>query len=667
TSDGAAESTRGFPYLRKAHYMFGWDWGARLPDAGIFRDVYLEFWQTARIESINVRQNHEEGKVQLSFEPEIEYCRVITPMLRIEVEAPDGTVYISSGEPVVLDNPFLWYPNGYGEQSLYTIRTQLIEDGVILDEWTRRIGLRIAKWRREKDEWGESFELNVNGLSVFAMGADYIPEDHLLPRCCPKRTRQLLEDCKRANFNMVRVWGGGYYLNDYFYDICDELGLMVWQDMMFACATYDLNEKFVDNVREEIRHQGRRLRSHPCIVLWCGNNEIEMCIVQKRWKYNARRNADIICLFEYILPQALHEMDPDANYWPSSPSSGGGYDVPNDPNRGDTHYWDVWHGGEPFTAYRSHFFRFVSEFGFQSFPCHKTIEMFTTPQDRNVFSYVMDKHQRNNKANGIIMQYMANTFLYPNSFEKAVYASQLLAMEAIRYGVEHWRRNRGRCMGTLYWQLNDCWPVASWASIDYYGRWKALHYAAARFFAPVLMSCEESGALSLKGDVNSQDREIKPGIRLNVCNETLNAITAKVLWALRDPEARVIEAGKEMVVVDALSAKYLPERFFTDADPYKSYASYCLVVDGNIMSEGTVLFIEPKYFSFSDPKLKVECNGCSLTVKAEAYAKSVEIFCEDGDCLYSDNFFDMNAGERTVHIIRGEGTKFSVRSVFDIR
>lgn len=328
------------------------------------------------------------------------------------------------------------------------------------------------------------------------MGADYIPEDNLLGRVNKERTRKLLTDCKEANYNTVRIWGGGYYPDDYFYDICDELGLLIWQDFMFACASYELDEAFDKNIREEVRQNVRRLRHHASIGLWCGNNEMETQTLDKCWKPSEKQKCDYIKIFEYIIPQVVKAEDPQGFYWPSSPSSGGNYDNPWDENRGDAHYWDVWHGEKPFTDYRKYRFRYLSEFGFQSFPCLKTVESFTLPEDRNIFSRVMEMHQRNKAANGKIMNYMAQTYLYPGNFETLLYASQLLQAEAIRYGVEHFRRYRGRCMGAVVWQLNDIWPVASWASIDYYGRWKALHYAEKKMFAPILLSCEETGELS---------------------------------------------------------------------------------------------------------------------------------------------------------------------------
>lgn len=664
---GSGDCMRGFPHLRKAHCMMGWDWGPRLPDAGIWRDISILGIDTARLEGVRVHQQHEEGKVTLSFLPEIEQLKPGELALQVSVTAPDGKTFTSEGGDIVIDEPQLWWPNGYGAQPLYSVRVALIQNGRELDRWEKRIGLRTMTMTRQKDQWGESFATTVNGVEIFAMGGDYIPEDNLLPRVTPERTRRLLMDCVLANHNAVRVWGGGYYPDDWFYDACDELGLVVWQDFMFACAVYELTEAFAQNIRQEFIDNIRRLRHHASLGLWCGNNEMEMFVESNAYGQTPKQYADYIRMYEYIIPVTLKQYDPDTFYWPASPSSGGGFDVPNDPNRGDVHYWDVWHGNKPFTEYRKFFFRYASEFGFQSFPCLKTVESFTLPEDRNIFSYVMEKHQRNNAANGKIMNYLAQTFLYPHDFDKMLYASQLLQAEAIRYGVEHWRRYRGRCMGAIYWQTNDCWPVASWASIDYFGRWKALHYAAKRFFAPVLLSCCEESTLTQDTNVNAEPFELTKSARLNVSNETRQPVEALVRWALRNAQGQAIEQGEERVSVPALSAAWLEEHTFPKADEHQHYFSYELLVDGQWVSGGSALFCAPKHFHFVDPQLEVTTEDGEITVKASAYARGVEIVCEDGDVVLSDNFFDMNAGSRTVKVLRGEGTKFWARSVYDIR
>lgn len=668
--EGAPDAMKGFPDLRKAHCMFGWDWGPRLPDAGIWREIELRSADHAVLESIYIRQNHSENGVAVRAEILCREICGIPDQIAFSLYSPDGELLGSTenGAPIMVSNPSLWWPNGYGEHPLYTASVVIYKEGKELDRWEKRIGLRTMKLIREKDEWGESFAHEVNGVRIFAMGADYIPEDNILARVTPERTRQLLEDCVSANFNTLRVWGGGYYPSDTFFDLCDELGFLVWEDLMFACAVYSLTEEFEANIWEEIICNVRRLRHHPSLALWCGNNEMEMLLEANEYGDDPRQKAEYIKMYEYLFPKLLQQLDPDAVYWPASPSSGGAFDHSNDYNRGDVHFWEVWHGCKPFTEYRKYHFRFASEFGFQSFPCLKTVKSFTLPEDRNIFSYVMEKHQRNALANGKIMEYLSQTFLYPKDFETMLYASQLLQAEAIRYGVEHWRRNRGRCMGAIYWQLNDCWPVASWASIDYYGRWKALHYAAKRFFAPVLLSCEEEGLLSQTINVNAEPFEVKKGAKFSVSNETMMPFAGKIEWSLRNPAAQVQKSGFFQVTVDPLSAKWYGELDFGMAETYENYISYRLLDEKEQeISSFSVLFCPPKHFKFMNPELTVERKGQEITVTAKAYAKGVEIDSPDGDLVLSDNYFDMDAGRKTVKILRGEAERCTVRSMYDIR
>lgn len=664
-ADGSSDAMVGFPHIRKAHCMYGWDWGPRLPDAGIWRDISIIGVETARIRDVHVLQHHNAGKVTLEVNTHVTEIAGSAP-ISVQVTAPCGKTWTAEGEKAVIeiDEPQLWWPAGYGEQPLYTVSVALGSD---LDLWERRIGLRTMTVSRRKDEWGESFSHCVNGLDIFAMGADYIPEDNLLPRVNPERTRRLLEDARAANMNCIRIWGGGYYPDDFFYDICDELGLLVWQDFMFACAVYDLTEAFEENITAEFVDNIRRLRHHPSLALWCGNNEMEMFVASGLWVTAARQKSDYVKMYEYIIPKVLKAEDPQAFYWPASPSSGGAFDAPNDEHRGDVHYWDVWHGLKPFTDYRNYKFRYVSEFGFQSFPCMETIESFTEPEDRNVFSYVMEKHQRNASANGRIVYYLSQMYLYPRELTDLVYASQLLQAQAMQYGVEHWRRNRGCCMGAIVWQLNDCWPVASWASIDYYGRWKALHYYEKRFFAPVLISCHEEGILSQDTNVNAEPYALEKSARLNVSNETLKPFKGTARWSLRRPDASVIESGSFQVECPALSAVWMPKQDFSGFGTFDCYYSYSLAdEEGNVVGQGSVLFCPPKHFRFADPNLNAFVNGDEIIVTADAYARSVEIMA-GADVVLSDNYFDMDAGTRTVKILRGNVDSVSVRSVWDIR
>lgn len=671
----SSDATPGFRHLRKAHCMFGWDWGPRLPDAGIWRPIFLRTWDTARLENALMLQAHHDGVVDVTIRPEI----AGESAWSAEITAPDGEVLtlpetMAAEQVIAIQNPQLWWPNGLGKQPLYRVTVRLAAG----DTRTWRIGLRTMTVSREKDEWGEEFCHVVNGVKVFAMGADYIPEDNILARVTPERTRRLLEDCKAANFNAIRVWGGGYYPDDAFYDICDELGLLVWQDLMYACAFYDLTPDFERSIRVETHQNVARLRHHASLALICGNNEMEMfmagansaLINHRTWEFvptYPHHITDYVKMFEYILPAIVKETAPQTYWWPASPSSGGNFDAPNDENRGDNHYWDVWHGEKPFTEYRKFFFRYASEFGFQSFPCLKSVEQFTLPDDRNIFSRVMERHQRNQAANGKILSYLSQTFRYPNSFDDLLYASQLMQAEAIRYGVEHWRRNRGRCMGAIIWQLNDIWPVASWASIDYYGRWKALHYAAKRFFAPVMISAEEEGELSQNPKINEyHPAPLEKSFRLNVCNETLRDVTGEVVWALRTPDGAIVRQNQQTLTIPAMSAKWLDKVDCADASLTGHYVSFAFVVDDVALSEGTCIFCAPKHFEFVDPRLTLETRGDTLVVTSHAYAKQVWLESEDADLLLDDNAFDMNPGTKVVRVVRGTAEKVRVRSVWDL-
>ena len=654
---GSSDALRGHPYIRKAHYMFGWDWGARLPDAGIWRDIYLLEEDSARITELRLLQRHEKGKVYLN-----PVVKTSAPCeITVTITAPDGTVTkLPANEETEIENPRLWWPNGMGDQPLYTV-TASIEG----DTCTKRIGLRTMRLVREYDEWGQNFCHEVNGVRFFAMGADYIPEDNILTRVTPERSRKLLMDAKNCNFNTIRIWGGGYYPNDFFFDLCDELGIILFFDMMVACCFLPDTDEMRNEFKAEVYDNLKRIRHHACIAVISGNNEVE----EFGGKKEDYLKNNYLYIFEKMLPEAIRELCPEISYVPSSPSSCGHFIDPTNENYGDAHYWRVWHGNKPYAEYRKHYFRYLSEFGFQSFPCEKTVNAFTLPEDRNIFSRIMERHQRNGTANGKILSYLADTFLYPADFGILLYASQLLQATAIKYGVEHLRRNRGRCMGSLYWQFNDNWPVASWASIDYYGRYKALQYAAKRFYQPIMISCEEIGETSNRKSVNAQPDvyPLETSAALSVNNDTMEEISGKVTWKLCDAKSNVLKSGSEEVAIPALSVVTLERMDFEQTDCLENHLFFTFEMEGKVVSYGSVLFTAPKHYHFADPHLTATVEGDTIIVHSNAYAQWVEIDSPDSDFILSDNFFDMEAGSKTVKILEGTPKTIRLRSVYDIR
>ena len=657
--------TAGAGYLRKTHCMLGWDWGPRLPDAGIWKNIDLIVLDSARITEFHVVQRHENGKVYVT--PFVTTDKEAD--IEVTVTAPNGHSYtIPADVETEMKQPELWWPNGLGVQPLYTFAVRASVNGKVVDSQEQRIGLRTLKLIREKDKYGECFCHEVNGVRFFAMGADYIPEDNILSRITPERTYKLIKQCRDSNFNAIRVWGGGFYPHDSFFDACDELGIIVFEDMMVACITLPDTEEMRASMKVEVHQNLKRMRHHASLALISGNNEVEeMFAYADELRTNPVYTKMYLYLYEEMMPEAMEELCPYVPYIPSSPTTCGHFIDPRNENYGDAHYWEVWHWGKPFTEYRNKFFRYLSEFGFQSFPCEKTINAFTEEGDRNVFSRVMEMHQRNGEANGKILQYLSETYKYPRDFGVLYYASQLLQAEAMRYGVEHLRRHRGRCMGALYWQLNDIWPVASWASIDYYGRLKALHYAAKRFYNPILISCKETGERATRPfTILHPSIAYETKAQLCVTNETRNDIMGVAAWALRDVYGNVLQSGENEVTVPALSSLWLDEMDFARTDVDHTYMSYEFRMNDEVVSEGTVLFTVPKYFAFENPNLRYELKGDEITVYADSYAQYVEIDSPDSDFVLSDNYFDMNAGSKTVKIVEGTPKTIRLRSVYDI-
>lgn len=637
-------------YIRKAHCMFGWDWGPQLPDMGIFREIRLCKVYPVELSDVYIRQEHGDGKVGLTAAirwrspdgSEHSYDEKAPGLpgmeVRLTLTTPDGETLPFTGGQCLVKEPKLWWPNRYGGQPLYTVNAQLYLDGILTDEKEYRIGLRTLTVSRRKDEWGEEFAFCVNGVRIFAKGADYIPEAAILSDITAEKIHGLLRTAADCGFNCIRSWGGGYYPTDDFYDFCDENGLVVWQDFMFACNIYELTDEFRENIVAEVKDNVRRLKHHASLGLWCGNNELETA--WENWdgfkNHPDALRRDYLEIFEKIIPEALRTEDDTTFYWPSSPSSGGGFVEPDGDDRGDRHYWDVWHGEKPFTDYEKYFFRFCSEFGFQSFPCMKTIESFTRPQDRNIFSEVMESHQKNGTANGKILHYISEKFLYPKDLPSLVYISQILQGIAIKSGVEHWRRNRGRCMGAVYWQFNDNWPVASWSSVDYFGRWKALQYMARHFYADML------GSLRCEADY-----VYVPCVQ----NETRSASTSGVVLAVKDMHGTVLAQKRQEIACEALSTAEAEASSFAEAIRGREGDVFVEAVFSHWDGTESQQLVMPKpYKHMNIPKATVQYRACvedgvlHLYLKTDVPAFFVSVESEE-DFVLSDNFFHLTTTE----------------------
>ena len=656
-------------YVRKHAAGFGWDWGPVLVTQGIWRSIWVEATPVARLADVHVRQRHDAGRVDLSVEVTAE--RAVAAPLRAVCTVSRGGGVVAQAEAALdddaarldlaIEHAALWWPNGMGEQPLYTVRLDLVGEGGVADVWEREVGLRTLRLVREPDAWGESFRFEANGVPFFAKGANWIPADALLPRVTPEQTRGLLQSAADAHMNMVRVWGGGAVESDAFYETCDRLGLCVWQDFLFACSAYPADDDaFLETVRAEAGDAVRRLRHHASLALWCGNNEIEQGLVGAGWTDDHMAWADYDRLFNGVLPEVVAALDPDTAYWPGSPHTPGNRADFNDPTRGDAHLWDVWHGRKPFEWYRTCEHRFCSEFGFQSFPEIRTVEAFTEAEDRNVTNYVMECHQRSPPGNALILHYLLDWFRLPTDFGMTLRLSQVLQGLAMQYAVEHWRRSMPRGMGTLYWQLNDCWPVASWSSIDSFGRWKALHHLARRFYAPLLVSGVEDG----------------PRVALHVTSDRPAPVSGAVAWTLTDLGGAVLREGR--VPVEAAPGANTPAGTLDVADEIEAHTPRGLLLwlafeaEGGVAARNLVLFARPKHLALGDPEIEATVEPgadgearVTLAVRRPALWAWVEV--DGADVWTSDNFVHLRPGALQTITVRWAGRVEGLRARLRVR
>jgi len=658
---GNEENIATAPYTRKAAYQYGWDWGPRYVTEGIWQPVRLETWDSLRIESFHVKQQRVGADAaQLNAELEIEASRsaaitveinyaelsgaALAPV-RQSVQVDPGLNHVSV--PIRIANPKLWYPVGYGAQDRYRFSATVRTGRDVAADASLKTGLRSVELRREVTKTGKSFEFVVNGISIFAKGADVIPFDSFPNRVTPEIHRGILEAARDAHMNMVREWGGGYYESDDFFDICDELGIMVWQEFMFGGDMVPGGADFQNSVKQEAIDQVKRLSDHPSVVLWCGNNEIETGWVHwdDRKNFQASVSPSVrdevwqnyVVLFHGILPGVVSLYGNSVPYWPSSPSANF-EDPPDSQTNGDMHYWQVWHALAPIEEYTHQFPRFMSEYGFQSFPEMRTIRTFAKPEDMDIRSATMQDHQKNHGGNERILSYMLRWYPEPKDFASFVYLSQVLQAEAIKVGAEHLRRLRPNTMGSLYWQLNDCWPVASWASIDYYGRWKALQYYARRFYDDVIVS-----PVRHDGKVD-----------VYVVSDKLQPVSGSIHARLLDFSGNsLMEKTQDVQAPAQSSAVYLTldeKDLLANADPKKSFLVFDLEVGGQRVSRNLIFFdtmhnLDLPASVHVDASVENSGGGYSVTLRSPALARSVYLSFGDLDVGTADNYFDLLPGE----------------------
>lgn len=499
-------------YTRKAPYQSGWDWGPVLPGCGIWRDIELVAWNDLKINNFQVYYDlFGDSLVKIDARIELMSDKNQIVSLAMDIQGENGksiekTITLGEGVNIVrlktkMENPKLWWPVKMGEPYLYDFLLTATSDQKIKDVANIKTGFRTIQVVNEKDSIGESFSFMINGKPLFMKGANYIPQDIFPSRVSREKYEKLIDEALFANMNMLRVWGGGIYEDDVFYEICDEKGILVWQDFMFACAFYPGDTAFLNNVEKEAVDNVKRLRNHPCIALWCGNNEVDEAWHNWGWQEqlgydNSDSNkvwGDYEAVFHDILPSVIEQYDPQRFYWPSSPKFGWGRE--QSLTHGDMHYWGVWWGVEPFEIYEEKVGRFMSEYGFQGFPAYATIDSFAAKEEQYLYSNAMKTHQKHPRGYELIDEYMKRDFPVPQNFDDYVYVSQLVQAEGMKMAIEAHRRVKPYCMGTLYWQLNDCWPVVSWSSVDYYGNRKALHYYVQDAFEDVIISCEKRDSL----------------------------------------------------------------------------------------------------------------------------------------------------------------------------
>ena len=660
---------KGRAWVRKEPCSFDWDWGPDLASCGIWRPITLETFNQGRIADMLVLQNFSDGTATLEVEVNAEMAgQTAKPFQAALTVLHDGkravkqTIQISNGHgtgQLEIKHPKLWWPAGMGEQPLYEVHVELMDDaGNTIDATVKRIGLRELKAVLPQGDSPLHFE--VNGVAFFSKGANWIPCDSFTSRVTPEILRRYVADAAAVNINTLRFWGGGYYEDDALFDACDEMGICVWLDCKFACAAYPaFDDQFMDNVRQEVRENLRRLRHHPCIALWCGNNEISILNKDKEWRDNTMSSADYDKLFKDWISDQVKELAPQTTY------------VSGSPECGDTHYWEVWHGDKTFEAYRT-LTGFMSEFGYQSFPELKTISAFTNEADRaSVVTPVMKWHQRSGvgdvEGNQEMLNMIHHYFNAPKDFETTLWLSQILQGYGIKIGAEYWRQTMPKSMGCVFWQYNDIWPGMSWSSVDYFGRWKALHYMARKFYSPILVS----------GLENTKDGTVD----IFVTNDLFESHQGKLKWKVTDLTGTILT--QDSLPVEIPSLKSIKVRTLDLQEQIKEsgmngFLTWLdLEVGGKTVSDNLVLFALPKEYRLADPALTAQvddaADGFLVTIESKAPALWVWLGLENADAKYADNFVHLMPTEPKKILVqpwaglsKDDFTKqLQVRSLFD--
>ncbi|WP_090119630.1 beta-mannosidase [Lutibacter oricola] len=638
-------------FNRKAGYHFGWDWGPRLVSSGVWQDVNLNAWDKASISNVHIQQKKLSSETaNLLADIKIEATESFETPLLIKVDSEliyEKKIELKKGInnikiPFNIDSPELWWTNGLGNQKLYTISVELKKWKQTLAVNSNKIGLKTLKVVQEKDTVGESFYFELNGVPVFMKGANYIPQDVFLSRVSVKDYEETIQNMVDANFNMIRVWGGGIYEKEIFYDLCDKNGILVWQDFMFACAMFPGDEAFLENVKKEAEYNVKRLRNHTSIALWCGNNENLTAwknwgwipqtlnsqgqeVVDKVWK-------GYTDVFHEILPEVVEEFDNDTFYWASSPTSARGVDATL--TSGDYHYWGVWGQKSPFSTLNEFIPRFMSEYGFQSFPEFESVKKFTVEEDWDIYSEVMKSHQRHFSGNQNIEHYMKPLYKDPKNFESYLYVSQLLQARGMQIAIEAHRRNMPYCMGTLYWQINDCWPVASWSSIDYYGNWKASHYKVKDLYKPI----------------KSMFFKTENEIELHIISDELEEKTAKLKVSVMDFKGVILNTFEKEIEIKPNSSKiYFNNDLVKLVSKYNKFNIFIFAelvgLENNVFDESIYFFEMPNKLELTKPTiditvLKTSSKKVVVEVKADVLVKDI-CFTAPFSGRFSNNYFDM--------------------------